>query len=160
MRTESAEKFPEQHIGRYEIFDEIAAGGMATVHLARLSGSGGFSRVVAVKRMHRHFLREPNLRRMFLVESRLAARVNHPNVVPILDVRSHNADLIIVMEYVHGESLQTLLRTMARARQAIPLPIGCAIVTAMLQGLHSAHEARDEHGQPMGIVHRDVSPQN
>jgi serine/threonine-protein kinase len=148
-------------VGRYAIFDEIAAGGMATVHLARLVGSGGFSRVVAAKRMHRHFLQDPNFRRMFLAEARLAARILHPNVVPILDVLSdHDDELIIVMEYIHGESLLALLRTAKKTKQAISVPIGCGIVAALLEGLHAAHEAQNEKGEPLGIVHRDVSPQN
>jgi serine/threonine-protein kinase len=147
-------------VGRYAIFDQIAAGGMATVHLARLVGSAGFSRVVAAKRMHRHFLQDPDLRQMFLVEAQLAARILHPNVVPILDVLSHDDELIIVMDYVHGESLHALLRASCRAKKAIPLPIGCAVLVAVLHGLHAAHEARNERGEPLGIVHRDVSPQN
>lgn len=161
MSLSAVPKRPEQQVGRYAIFDEIAAGGMATVHLARLVGSGGFSRVVAAKRMHRHFLQDPNFRRMFLVEARLAARILHPNVVPILDVLSDDDDeLIIVMEYVHGESLLALLRTVHKAKQAISVPIGCAIAAALLEGLHAAHEAQNEKGEPLDIVHRDVSPQN
>ena len=148
-------------MGRYAIFDEIAAGGMATVHLARLVGSGGFSRVVAAKRMHRHFLQDSKFRSMFLAEARLAARVQHPNVVPILDVLSDDQDeLIIVMEYVHGESMLALLRAANRAKQSISVPIGCAVVAALCEGLHAAHEAQNEKGEPLGIVHRDVSPQN
>jgi eukaryotic-like serine/threonine-protein kinase len=154
-------KRPEHQVGRYAIFDEIAAGGMATVHLARLVGSGGFSRVVAAKRMHRHFLQDQNFRRMFLAEARLAARILHPNVVPILDVLSdHDDELIIVMEYIHGESLLALLRAAKKAKQAISVPVGCAIAAALLEGLHAAHEAQNEKGEPLGIVHRDVSPQN
>jgi len=154
-------KRPEHQVGRYAIFDEIAAGGMATVHLARLVGSGGFSRVVAAKRMHRHFLQDANFRSMFLAEARLAARVQHPNVVPILDVLSDDRDeLIIVMEYIHGESMLALLRVAHRAKQAISVPIACAIVAALCEGLHAAHEAQNEQGEPLGIVHRDVSPQN
>jgi serine/threonine-protein kinase len=161
MSLAATPKRPEQQVGRYAIFDEIAAGGMATVHLARLVGSGGFSRVVAAKRMHRHFLQDPNFKSMFLAEARLAARVQHPNVVPILDVLSDDSDeLIIVMEYVHGESMLALLRTANRAKQAISVPIGCAIVAALCEGLHAAHEAQNEKGEPLGIVHRDVSPQN
>jgi serine/threonine-protein kinase len=160
MSFASTVKQPEQLVGRYAIFDQIAAGGMATVHLARLVGSAGFSRVVAAKRMHRHFLRDPEFRRMFLVEAQLAARILHPNVVPILDVLSHDDELIIVMDYVHGESLHGLLRITSQARKGIPLAIGCAIAVAVLQGLHAAHEARNENGDPLGIVHRDVSPQN
>ena len=160
MTFAGTKKRPEQQVGRYAIFDTIASGGMATVHLARLVGSGGFSRVVAAKRMHRHFLQDPNLRHMFLAEARLAARIAHPNVVPILDVLSHDEELIIVMEYIHGESLLALLRATHQAKQVIPGPIGCAIVAALLEGLHAAHEAQNEKGEPLGIVHRDVSPQN
>jgi eukaryotic-like serine/threonine-protein kinase len=160
MSAAPTDKSPEVRVGRYAIFDEIASGGMATVHLARVVGSAGFSRVVAAKRMHRHFLQEPEFKRMFLVEAQLAARILHPNVVPILDVLSHDDELIIVMEYVHGESLHALLRTTSHAKRSIPLPVGCAIGVAVLQGLHAAHEARNEQGAPLGIVHRDVSPQN
>jgi serine/threonine protein kinase len=161
MSLAATPKRPEHQVGRYAIFDEIAAGGMATVHLARLVGSGGFSRVVAAKRMHRHFLKDQNFRRMFLAEARLAARILHPNVVPILDVLSDNDDeLIIVMEYIHGESLLALLRAAKKAKHVIPVPIACAIAAALLEGLHAAHEAQNEKGEPLGIVHRDVSPQN
>jgi serine/threonine-protein kinase len=160
MTLAAIEKRPEQQVGRYAIFDEIAAGGMATVHLARLVGSGGFSRVVAAKRMHRHFLQDPDFRRMFLVEAQLAARILHPNVVPIVDVLSHDDELIIVMEYIHGESLLALMRAAHKAKQAVSVPIGCAVVAALLEGLHAAHEAQNEKGEPLGIVHRDVSPQN
>jgi serine/threonine protein kinase len=161
MSLAATPKRPEHQVGRYAIFDEIAAGGMATVHLARLVGSGGFSRVVAAKRMHRHFLQDANFRRMFLAEARMAARILHPNVVPILDVLSDDDDeLIIVMEYIHGESLLALLRAAKKAKQAISVPIACAIAAALLEGLHAAHEAQNEQGEPLGIVHRDVSPQN
>ncbi|HEX7505829.1 MAG TPA: protein kinase, partial [Polyangia bacterium] len=140
MSLATTPKRPEHQVGRYAIFDEIAAGGMATVHLARLVGSGGFSRVVAAKRMHRHFLQDPKFKSMFLAEARLAARVQHPNVVTILDLLEDDRDeLIIVMEYVHGESMLALLRATHRAKQKISVPIGCAIAAAMLEGLHAAH---------------------
>jgi serine/threonine-protein kinase len=146
-----------QQIGRYAIFDQLAAGGMATVHIARLVGPEGFSRVVAAKRMHRHLLESSSFKRMFLEEALLAARVRHPNVVPILDVLSHDGELIIVMEYVHGESLLALNRP---ASERFPIPVASAILVAALQGLHAAHEARNEKGEPLRIVHRDVSPHN
>jgi serine/threonine-protein kinase len=158
--TPATERRPERQVDRYAIFDEIAAGGMATVHLGRLLGSAGFSRVIAAKRMHRHFLRDPDFKRMFLAEARLAARIRHPNVVPIVDVLAYEDELIIVMEYVHGDSLLALLRAARKSRKCIPIPIGCAIVVGMLEGLHAAHEAQNERGEPLGIVHRDVSPQN
>ncbi len=160
MNTAPIDKQPEQRIGRYAIFDQIAVGGMATVHLARLTSVEGFSRVVAVKRMHRHLLENDELKQMFVAEARLAARVRHPNVVPILDVLSHERELLIVLEYVHGESLHALMRAATARGMKVPRPIACTIAVAALQGLQAAHEAKDERGRPLGLVHRDVSPQN
>lgn len=159
MSFPATDKAPEQQVGRYAIFEPIAAGGMATVHIARLMGREGFSRVVAAKRMHRHYLADPEFKRMFLEEALLAARVRHPNVVPIVDVLSHESELIIVMEYVHGESLLALMR-LAHSSGGFPVPIAAAVAVGALQGLHAAHEAKDERGEPLGIVHRDVSPHN
>jgi serine/threonine-protein kinase len=153
-------KLAEQQVGRYAIFDRIAAGGMASVHLARLSGSEGFSRVVAVKRMHQHFAENPDFKRMFSAEARMVARIRHPNVVPTLDVLVDRNELVIVMEYVHGESLQTLVKTACKRDAPVPIPVLSAIMVSVLHGLHAAHEARDESGNPLGIVHRDVSPHN
>jgi serine/threonine-protein kinase len=154
------QKHPEQQVGRYAIFDQIAAGGMARVHLARLAGQEGFSRVVAVKRMHRHLLENTEFKRMFLEEALLAARVRHPNVVPILDVIATGDELVIVMEYVHGVSIHALMLASVQARANMPRPIVRSMLTQTLHGLHAAHEARDEKGVVMGLVHRDVSPQN
>lgn len=148
------------HVGRYEIFDRIASGGMATVHLARLSGAEGFARVVAVKRMHPQFLEDPEFKKMFIAEARTAARVKHPNVVPIIDVLAEHDEILIVMEYVHGEPLSSLLRSAGKANQEIPFEMSAAIMIGLLQGLHAAHSARDELGRPLDIVHRDVSPHN
>lgn len=157
---EASPDLRKQQVGRYAIFDEIAAGGMATVHLARLAGPVGFSRVVAVKRLHPHLLDDQDFKAMFLDEARLAARIRHPNVVPTLDVLVNDKELILVMEYVHGESLLALTRAARQQKAPIPLSISTAIMVSVLHGLHAAHEARDEKGQPLGIVHRDISPHN
>ncbi len=146
-------------IGRYIVYDEIAAGGMASVHYGRLLGSSGFARTVAIKKLHSHFARDPEFRAMLLDEARLASRIRHPNVVSTLDVVARGDELLLVMEYVHGESLSSLLR-LAHDAGGPPLPIVAALVSGMLHGLHAAHEARDEDGEPLHIVHRDVSPQN
>ena len=145
-------------VGRYALGERIAAGGMATVHLGRLDGSAGFSRTVAIKRLHPHLCEDPSFTGAFADEARLAARIRHPNVVPTLDVVSTEGELLIVMEYVDGDSLSSLVLQMNGA--PIPLPIVVAIVSEMLHGLHSAHEAKSESGRPLDIVHRDVSPQN
>jgi eukaryotic-like serine/threonine-protein kinase len=133
---------------------------MATVHIGRLLGPVGFSRMVAIKRLHAQFARDPEFVTMFLDEARLAARIRHPNVVPTLDVVATHGELFLVMEYVHGESLAQLLRTVCAAGSRIPLNIVRTIVSGALHGLHAAHEAKSERGEPLGIVHRDVSPQN
>ena len=147
-------------IGRYVLHGEIASGGMATVHYGRLVGTGGFAKTVAIKRLHRSLAHNAAFRRMILEEGRLAARVRHPNVVPPLDVLAESGELLLVMEYVHGESLSRLLRSAQREGETVPLAVGAAILSNVLHGLHAAHEARDEAGQPLDIVHRDVSPQN
>jgi serine/threonine protein kinase len=147
-------------IGRYALFDEIASGGMATVHLGRLMGAAGFSRVVAIKRLHRQYVRDPEFVSMLIDEARLAARIRHPNVVPTLDVVNTDGELFLVMEYVQGESLMRLLRAARKLEQPIEPAIAVAIITGVLHGLHAAHTAVGEQGEELGIVHRDVSPQN
>ena len=147
-------------VGRYAIHAEIASGGMATVHFGRLVGPIGFSRTVAIKRLHPQFAKDPDFVAMFLDEARLAARIQHPNVVPTLDVVSTDGEIFLVMEYVQGETLSRLVRTARDKGETIPPRIASAILIGVLHGLHAAHEAKDERGKPLGIVHRDVSPQN
>ncbi len=147
-------------LGRYELHDELASGGMATVHLGRQIGLVGFSRPVAIKRLHEKYAKDQDFVAMFVDEARLASRVRHPNVVPTLDVVAAAGELFLVMEYVHGESIARILRTIGPRHQRIPVQIAAAIAIDMLAGLHAAHEAKSERGEPLGIVHRDVSPQN
>ena len=147
-------------IGRYALYGEIASGGMATVHLGRLLGPVGFSRVVAIKRLHPQFAKDPEFVSMFLDEARLAARVRHPNVVSMLDVVALERELLLVLDYIVGESLSSLLRAVQRSGETTPPEIVSAILVGALYGLHAAHEAKSEHGEAMEIVHRDVSPQN
>jgi serine/threonine-protein kinase len=147
-------------IGRYAIHEEIASGGMATVYLGSLVGTGGFSRSVAIKRLHPHLARDPEFVRMFLDEARVAARIQHPNVVPVLDVVNAEGEIFLVMEYVDGDPLARLAHAARERRVRIPVAVAAAIVVGVLRGLHAAHEATDEQGHPLCIVHRDVSPQN
>jgi serine/threonine-protein kinase len=147
-------------IDRYAIYAAVAAGGMATVHLARLQGSGGFSRIVAAKRLHPHLAADPDFSAMLIDEARVAARIRHPNVVSTLDVVSTDAELVVVMEYVHGESVAKLASDVHGKGQLIDRRIVGSIVIDALHGLHAAHEAKDERGEPLGIVHRDISPHN
>ena len=147
-------------VGRYALYDEIASGGMATVHIGRLLGPVGFSRTVAIKRLHPQYAKESEFVSMFLDEARLAARIRHPNVVGTLDVVATDGELFLVMEYVEGESLARLMRTSRERDEAIPIPITVAILAGALEGLHAAHEATSDQGEPLELVHRDVSPQN
>jgi hypothetical protein len=158
--TAAATRDGTEIIGRYALHGEIASGGMAVVHFGRLLGPVGFSRPVAIKRLHPQLAREPTFRAMFIDEARLASRIRHPNVVPTLDVVTDGGDLLLVMEYVHGESLHQLLRAVHERGERVPMRVTLAIMSAVLHGLHAAHEATTEAGQPLNVVHRDVSPQN
>ncbi len=147
-------------IGRYRVHDEIAAGGMATVHLGRLVGDVGFSRTVAIKRLHRYHAKDPEIVKSFTDEARIAARIRHPNVVPTLDVISQDGEVFLIMEYVHGEPLSRLIVATNKRKEKVPPSIVAAVLSSALHGLHAAHEARDSSGQLLGVVHRDISPQN
>ncbi|MEZ4222496.1 MAG: serine/threonine-protein kinase [Polyangiaceae bacterium] len=147
-------------IGRYLLYEEIAAGGMATVHVGRLIGPAGFSRTVAIKRLHPMFAKDPEFVSMFLDEARLAARIRHANVVSTLDVVARDGELYLVMDYVRGSSLAALFRLAKSRKEWLPVNVACTIVHQALLGLDAAHGATDNHGRPLAIVHRDVSPQN
>jgi serine/threonine protein kinase len=151
---------PVRVIGRYALYEEIASGGMATVHFGRLLGPVGFARTVAIKRLHVQYAKDPEFVSMFLDEARLAARIRHPNVVQTLDVVATNQELFLVMDYVQGEALWRLFRATKAGGAWVPPRIVTAIMAGALFGLHAAHEARGERGETLGIVHRDVSPQN
>jgi serine/threonine-protein kinase len=133
---------------------------MATVHFGRLVGPAGFSRTVAIKRLHPQFAKDPAFVSMFVDEARLVSRINHPNVIPTLDVVSTQGELFIVMEYAHGESLSKLLTAVRNAKAKISPHIVSAIMGGVLRGLHAAHEATHPKLGPLNIVHRDISPQN
>lgn len=160
MGTQLREKPAERIIGRYAIYDEIASGGMAVVHIGRLLGQAGFSRTVAIKRLHPQFAKDPTFVSMFLDEARLAVRVQHPNVVAPLDVLVVQGEVLVVMEYVSGDTLARLQRSPANAEQPPSPGVVTGILCDALYGLHAAHEALGENGQPLHIVHRDVTPQN
>ncbi len=149
-----------QRVDRYELVGEIASGGMATVYLARLGGVGGFQRFVAMKRLHPHLQSEKEFVEMFLDEARLSAAIHHPNVVSIVEVGASPVGYYLVMEYVEGDTLARIIARSASNGQRIPTPIALRIVIDTLQGLHAAHELRDDRGESVELVHRDVSPQN
>jgi serine/threonine-protein kinase len=130
------------------------------VHFGRFNAGAGFARTVAIKRMHPSLAKDPEFVAMFIDEARLAARIRHANVVEIIDVVSLDQELLLVMDYVPGEALSRLISTCVERGERIPERIALAIVCDLLHGLHAVHQAKDERGQPLGIVHRDISPQN
>jgi serine/threonine-protein kinase len=147
-------------VGRYALHREIASGGMATVHVGRLLGPAGFSRTVAIKRLHENFAKDPEFVAMFMDEARLAARIQHPNVVPIIDVVAADGELLLIMDYIQGESLSRLNRATIATQGCLDPKLAARVMCDVLNGLHAAHEARNERGEHLGLVHRDVSPQN
>ena len=149
-----------ERLDRFELIAELASGGMATVFLARLSGVAGFQRLAAIKRLHPHLAREPEFVEMFLDEARLAARIHHPNVVPIQEVGESEHGYYLVMDYIEGDTLARVLAKAAKTNSKVPYGVTIRILLDTLAGLHAAHEMKDDHGEPLQIVHRDVSPQN
>ncbi len=148
-------------LGRYELVKRIAAGGMAEVWVARQTGEFGFSRVCAVKVIRPEYADSASFRSMFLDEARLAAKIHHPHVVEVFDLGEQGPVLYLAMELVKGCTLSTLLRRQERAGGA-PLTPGmiARIISDMAAGLHAAHELEGDDGAKLGLVHRDISPQN
>lgn len=147
-------------VGRYLLFDSFASGGMAQVHVGRLIGPVGFSRAVAIKRLHPHLAREARFVSMFVDEARLAGRVRHPNVVSVTDVVSAPGELLLVMDYVPSESISRLVHRLRQRGKQVPVSVAVGIMVGALEGLNGAHEALNDNGSELGLVHRDVSPQN
>lgn len=147
-------------VGQYELITPLGKGGMAYVYLARKMGSGGFERLVAVKVMHSNIAADEEFVQMFLDEARLAARIHHPNVVPILDLGNDDGQLYMVMDYIEGDTLAAIQRTAIGLARTIPLGISLRIVLDALIGLDAAHNLRGPDGESLQLIHRDVSPQN
>jgi serine/threonine protein kinase len=160
-RIQPVSRDPEpEKIGPYTLFEEIGCGGMATVHVGQLRSASGFVRTVAIKRMHTELARSPEFVAMFFDEARLSGRLQHPNVIAALDCVVCDGTTLLVMDYVHGASLDEAIHVASQAGKNIPLPVASAILIGALLGLHAAHEALDDDGKSLGIVHRDVSPHN
>jgi len=153
------EVLPGQELGRYELLMPIAKGGMAMVWAARLKGTRGFQKLVAIKTMLPAMIDEPSFEKMFLDEASLASQVRHPHVVETLDLGEQDRILYLVMEWVDGEPLNVIMHYAVK-RGGIPQAIAVAIMLQALRGLHAAHELKDETGALVGLVHRDVTPQN
>jgi serine/threonine protein kinase len=147
-------------VGNFTLLKRIGAGGMAEVFLARQSGPRGFERKVALKRIVPSHSDDEEFVRMFLAEARLAARLNHPNIIQVLDFGEAHGRYFLVMEYIEGWDLRTVLRRQKATGEPMALELACRIIADVCAALGAAHNHRDDAGRPAPIVHRDVSPHN
>ena len=151
---------PGQQLGRYHLLHKLATGGMAEIFLAKTSGIEGFEKIVVLKRILPHLGANETFVSMFLDEARVAANLEHPNIVNVYDIGKAGEDYFFTMAYLHGEDLSAVLRESARVGRGIPLALALHIVLGVCAGLHYAHEQVGLDGMPLGIVHRDVSTTN
>jgi eukaryotic-like serine/threonine-protein kinase len=146
--------------GRYQLLKKLATGGMGQVFLARQQGPVGFEKLVVVKRILPHLAEEEEFIQMFFDEARIAAHLNHPNIAQIYDLGEAEGTYYIAMEYLHGESVRAVNARANVDRGGMPLALKCRIIADAAAGLDFAHRAKSPSGQPLGLIHRDVSPQN
>ena len=151
---------PGQLLDRYELLCPVAQGGMAQVRVARMQGKLGFERLVAIKTVIAEHALDDKFEKMFLDEARIIERIRHPNVAQILDLGQQGSLLFLVLEWVEGESAASLRRAVHGKGEKIPLNVVLRILADSCAGLHAAHELVNDHGEPLGVVHRDVSPSN
>lgn len=147
-------------LGRYRLLKLLATGGMGEVFLARQEGPAGFTKTLVIKRILRHLASDQGFIDLFLNEARLAAQLQHPNIAQVFGLESEANTWFIAMEYVHGRSLRSVISEAKVQGLKVPPRIAARIASQALQGLHYAHELTDERGRALGILHRDVSPEN
>ncbi|MFH2007882.1 MAG: serine/threonine-protein kinase [bacterium] len=146
--------------GRYELLMRMGSGGMANLYLARIRGPKKFEKLVAVKKIHEHLMAESEFVAMFRDEARIAALIHHPNVVSTFDLGEIDNAYFIAMEYVHGQTFKDVLNAGRRREDPLHWSHAARIIAEVAKGLHAAHELRSHKGEPMDVIHRDVSPQN
>ena len=144
----------------YEIVAPLRVGGMASLYLGRRVGVAGFAKLVAIKVVHPHLARDPQFGRMFVDEAVISSRIDHPNVVHVSELGEQDGAYFLAMEYVHGVTLSQLLATLGKRGRRLSPELAVHIAVRVAEGLHGAHETLGDDGQPLGIVHRDISPQN
>ena len=147
-------------LGRYQLLERIALGGMAEIHLAFERGNAGFERVVVLKVLRRDLVDDPDHVRMFLAEARTIARLNHPNIVHAHELEEAGGTWFIAMEHVPGSSFRELLVVVRGLREQVPVEVAVALMLQACAGAHAAHELHSPSGDLMGLVHRDISPDN
>jgi serine/threonine protein kinase len=151
---------PGTRLGRYEVVQRLAVGGMAEIYLARLTSIGGFQKHVVLKRILPQFARDADFLRMFFQEARTAATLEHPNVAQVYDMGEERGVHFFAMEYLHGEDCRGLVRALQQGRATLPLEHAVAIGVGAAAGCHYVHEQRDADGKPLGLIHRDINPTN
>ncbi len=147
-------------LGKYRLVAEIARGGMGIVYLALVQGPGGFNKLVVVKELKPELVGEPAFLRMFLDEARLAARLNHPNIVQTNEVGSEGNRYFMAMDYLDGRAFDRVRRRSYNQGAVLALGLQLRVLTEVLSGLDYAHRLTDYDGTPLDLVHRDVSPSN
>jgi serine/threonine-protein kinase len=147
-------------LGKYTLVRPLAQGGMAEVWLARYAGPGGFEKTAVIKRILPHLTANADFVQMFLDEARIAARLSHPNVVQVFDFGEAEGSYFLCMEHLVGEDVATLIRLSEKRKRHLPPAVTALILSAACDALHYAHTLCDDEGQPLNIVHRDVSPSN
>ena len=157
---EGFDPIPPEPFGKYTLVARVGVGGMATVYLAIAAGPAGFRKLVVVKRLLDSLERDEHFVGMFLDEARLAARLNHPNVVQTLEVGAHGGGHFLAMEYLEGQTFGRVMGRFRRLDRPMPVPIVAHVGSEVLEGLHYAHGLEDFDGTPLGVVHRDISPTN
>ncbi|MEZ4226021.1 MAG: protein kinase [Polyangiaceae bacterium] len=159
--TEGTASQPPERLADFEIIRRLGAGGMAEVFLAKKRGAEGTYKLLVVKRILPAYGSSRRFRSMFAEEAQLATRLNHPNIVQVYDFQDYGDEgQLLSMEYVEGPDLRKVMRAAAHARTRVPPWVAAYVVAEVAKGLHYAHERRNEGGEPLDIVHRDVSPQN
>jgi tRNA A-37 threonylcarbamoyl transferase component Bud32 len=151
---------PSDTIGRYRLLQPIAEGGMAEIYLARQEGPGGFEKTVVIKRMRPHLARDPEFMTMFMNEARVVARLSHPNIVQVYDFGELDGSYFLCMEWLVGGDLDQVLSRVHKRKQHVPPAVAAVILSAVCDALHYAHNLKDAQGQLVGLVHRDLSPNN
>jgi serine/threonine protein kinase len=146
--------------GPYTLLRRLAAGGMAEVYLGRIAGAAGFEKLVAIKRIHPHHAADGGFSSMLLDEAKLSVTLSHRNIVQTLDLGCVDGAYVLVMEHVEGYDMHHVLDRLRRAGRSLPVGLAAHVIAEVCRGLDYAHCHRDEQGEPTGIVHRDVSPQN
>jgi serine/threonine-protein kinase len=146
-------------LGKHRLLAELGHGGMAEVFLAVICGPAGFNKLLVIKQIRPQLAEDPELLGMFLDEARLAARLNHRNVVQTNEVGQQNGRYFIAMEYLEGQPLNRVLHRFQKVG-GLPLGLHLRVVSEVLAGLHHAHEVTDYDGTPLGVVHRDITPHN